>query len=91
MTQDKVINSLQSIHLHCFNGDEATVKLWSDAYPGTYFGFSSMVKGFGDRQRRGLKAAPGNRLLLESDTPISLLLLEGLAFGHICLYKAIIR
>jgi Tat protein secretion system quality control protein TatD with DNase activity len=28
-----------------------------------------MVKGFGDRQRRGLKADPGNRLLLESDSP----------------------
>jgi Tat protein secretion system quality control protein TatD with DNase activity len=67
LTLDKVPNTLQSIHLHCFNGDEATVKLWADAYPGTYFGFSSMVKGFGDRQRRGLKAVPGNRLLLESD------------------------
>jgi Tat protein secretion system quality control protein TatD with DNase activity len=28
-----------------------------------------MVKGFGDRQRRGLKAVPGSRLLLESDSP----------------------
>jgi Tat protein secretion system quality control protein TatD with DNase activity len=61
--------TLQSIHLHCFNGDPVTVKLWSDSYPGTYFGFSSMVKGFGDRQRRALKAVPGNRLLLESDSP----------------------
>jgi Tat protein secretion system quality control protein TatD with DNase activity len=69
LTQDKVPNTLQNIYLHCFNGDEATVKLWSDAYPGTYFGFSSMVKGFGDRHRRGLKAVPGNRLLLESDSP----------------------
>jgi TatD DNase family protein len=67
LMQDNVPNTLQSIHLHCFNGDDATVKLWSDAYPGTYFGFSSMVKGFGDRQR--LKAIPGNRLLLESDSP----------------------
>ena len=66
---DKVPNTLQSIHLHCLNGDEATVKLWLDAYPGTYFGFLSMVKGFGDRQRGGLKAVPGNRLLLESDSP----------------------
>ena len=69
LMQEKVPNTLQSIHLHCFNGDSVTVKLWSDAYPGTYFGFSSMVKGFGDRQRRGLKAFPGNRLLLESDSP----------------------
>jgi TatD DNase family protein len=68
LTLDKVPNTLQSIHLHCFNGDEATVKLWLDAYPGTYFGFSCMVKGFGDRQRGGLKAVPGNRLLLESDS-----------------------
>jgi Tat protein secretion system quality control protein TatD with DNase activity len=59
LTQDKVPNTLQSIHLHCFNGDEATVKLWSDAYPGTYFGFSSMVKGFGDRQRRGAQPSQG--------------------------------
>jgi Tat protein secretion system quality control protein TatD with DNase activity len=28
-----------------------------------------MVKGFGDRQRRGLRAVPGDRLLLESDSP----------------------
>jgi Tat protein secretion system quality control protein TatD with DNase activity len=69
LMQEKVPNTLQSIHLHCFNGDSVTVKLWSDAYPETYFGFSSMVKGFGDRQRRGLKAVPGNRLLLESDSP----------------------
>ena len=55
LTLDKVPNTIQSIHLHCFNGDEATVKLWADAYPRTYFGFSSMVKGFGDRQRRGSK------------------------------------
>jgi Tat protein secretion system quality control protein TatD with DNase activity len=67
--QEKVPNTLQSIHLHCFNGDLVTVNLWSDAYPGTYFWFSSMLKGFGDRQRRGLNAVPGNRLLLESDSP----------------------
>jgi Tat protein secretion system quality control protein TatD with DNase activity len=71
LMQEKVPNTLQGIHLHCFNGDSATVKLWSDAYPGTYFGFSSMVKGFGDRQRRGLKGVTGNRLLLEPDSPIS--------------------
>ena len=59
LTLDKVPKTLQSIHLHCFNGDEATVKLWADAYPGTYFEFSSMVKGFGDRQRRGLKPYQG--------------------------------
>jgi hypothetical protein len=28
-----------------------------------------MVKGFGERQRRRLKGIPGNRLLLESDSP----------------------
>jgi Tat protein secretion system quality control protein TatD with DNase activity len=33
--QEKVPNTLQSIHLHCFNGDPVTVKLWSDSYPGT--------------------------------------------------------
>ena len=32
--QEKVPNTLQSIHLHCFNGDPVTVKLWSDSYPG---------------------------------------------------------
>ena len=69
LMQEKVPNTLHSIHLHCFNGDSVTVKLWSDAYPGTYFGFSSMVKGFGDRQRRELKAVQGNRHLLESDSP----------------------
>ena len=67
--QEKVPNSLQGIHLHCFHGDPVTVKLWLDSYPGTYIGFTSMVKGFGDRKRRGLKSVPGNRLLLESDSP----------------------
>jgi Tat protein secretion system quality control protein TatD with DNase activity len=69
LMQENVPNTLQSIQFHCFNGDSVTVDLWSDAYPGTYFGFASMVKGFGDRERRGLKAVPGNRLLLESDSP----------------------
>jgi Tat protein secretion system quality control protein TatD with DNase activity len=27
------------------------------------------LKGFGERQRQGLKSVPGNRLLLESDSP----------------------
>ena len=67
--QEKVPNSLQGIHLHCFNGDLVTVKLWLDAYPGTYFGFTMLVKGFGERQRLGLRSVPGTRLLLESDSP----------------------
>jgi hypothetical protein len=56
LMQENVPNTLQSIQFHCFNGDSVTVNLWSDAYPETYFGFASMVKGFGDRERRGLKA-----------------------------------
>jgi Tat protein secretion system quality control protein TatD with DNase activity len=28
-----------------------------------------LVKGFGERQRLGLKSVPGNRLLLESNSP----------------------
>jgi Tat protein secretion system quality control protein TatD with DNase activity len=67
--QEKVPNSLQGIHLLCFHGDSVTVKLWLNSYPGTYFGFTMMVKGFGDRKRLGLKSVPGNRLLLESDSP----------------------
>ena len=67
--QEKVPNSLQGIHLHCFHGDSVTVKLWLNSYPGTYFGFTMNMKGFGDRQKLGLKSVPGNRLLLESDSP----------------------
>jgi hypothetical protein len=47
-----------------------TVKLWLNSYPGTYLGFTMMVKGFGERQRLGLKYVLGNRLLLESDSSI---------------------
>jgi Tat protein secretion system quality control protein TatD with DNase activity len=53
----------------CFNGDSVTVKLWLHSYPGTYFGYTMLVKGFGERQKQGLKSVPGNRLLLESDSP----------------------
>lgn len=69
VVQERVPNLLQGIHLHCFSGDSAMVKLWLEAYPGTYFGFSTLVKGFAERQRRGLQAVPGTRLLLESDSP----------------------
>ena len=57
------------MHLHCFNGDMASVKLWLDSYPETYFGFTLTVKGFHESQKRGLRAVPGTRLLLESDAP----------------------
>jgi hypothetical protein len=67
--QEKVPNSLQGIPLHCFHGDSVTVKLWLNSYPGTYFGFTMKMKGFGDRQRLGLKSVPGNRFLLEFDPP----------------------
>ena len=67
---EKVPNSRQGIHLHCFNGDQVTVRLWLDSYPETYFGFTMLVKGFGERQRLGLKSVPDRRLLLESDSPI---------------------
>ena len=66
---EKVPNSRQGIHLHCFNGDMATVKLWLDSYPENYFGFTLTVKGFEEGQKRGLRAVPGTRLLLESDSP----------------------
>ena len=69
VVQEKVPNSLQGIHLHCFHGDSVTVKLWLNSYAGTYFGFTMMVKGFGERQRLGLKSVPCNRLLLESKSP----------------------
>ena len=67
--QEKVPNSLQGIHLHCFHGNSVTVKLWLNSYPGTYFGFTMKMKRFEDRQRLGLKSVPGNRFLLEFDSP----------------------
>jgi hypothetical protein len=57
-----IVNPKESSQI-CSHGPSCT------AYPGTHFGFSSMVKGFGDRPKRGLRAVPGNRLLLESDSP----------------------
>lgn len=49
VVQERVPNSQQGSHLHCFSGDSATVKLWFEAYPRTYFGFSTVVKGFAER------------------------------------------
>ena len=47
----------------------ASVKLWLDSYPETYFGFTMTVKGFEESQKRGLRAVPSTRLLLEFDSP----------------------
>ena len=66
---EKVPNSRQGIHLHYFHVDMATVRLWLESYPETYFGFTMTVKGFEEGQKRGLKALLGTRLLLESVSP----------------------
>ncbi|XP_046568975.1 uncharacterized protein LOC124277357 [Haliotis rubra] len=59
----------QPIHVHCFTGNEETVREWLDVFPQTYFGFTARARMFTQDQFEGLKAVPGNRVLLETDSP----------------------
>ena len=59
----------QRIHLHCFSGDEELLKLWLEAFPNTYFGLAGLVRSFSDRSKRAVRSIPGDRILLETDSP----------------------
>ncbi|XP_046571315.1 uncharacterized protein LOC124279539 [Haliotis rubra] len=59
----------QPVHVHCFTGGEETVQEWLKAFPRAYFGFTGRVQGFKSGQVAGLRAVPGDRLLLETDSP----------------------
>ena len=69
VVQEKVLKRLQGIHLHTFTVDTATVILWLESYPETYFGFYLLAKRCDEGQRQGIRAVPEDRLLLETDSP----------------------
>ncbi|XP_046544604.1 uncharacterized protein LOC124254798 [Haliotis rubra] len=64
-----ILPSQQPVHVHCFAGGEETVQEWLKAFPRAYFGFTGRVQGFKSDQVAGLRAVPGDRLLLETDSP----------------------
>ncbi|GFN94644.1 3'-5' ssDNA/RNA exonuclease tatd [Plakobranchus ocellatus] len=59
----------QPIQLHCFSGGADVVARWQRQFPNSYMSFSGLVDSFNKHQKRGLKAVPANRLLLETDSP----------------------
>lgn len=59
----------QRIHLHCTTTGAEGVKEWLRYFPKTCFGFTARVGTFREQQKKGLRAVPLNRLLLESDAP----------------------
>ncbi|XP_071141869.1 uncharacterized metal-dependent hydrolase TatD-like [Mytilus edulis] len=65
-----VVNPLQLIHLHCFQGGGiAQVREWQDSYRNAYFGFGMGVRSFNSEQKEALRSVPPYRILLESDAP----------------------
>jgi TatD DNase family protein len=62
--------AIQPIHLHCFTGSAGMVGRWLAVFPHCYFSFAGKpVAGFLEPQLKGLRAVPGDRLLLETDSP----------------------
>ena len=59
----------QRIHLHCFSGDEELVKTWMEAFPNTYFSLSGLICSSPRETREAVRSIPGDRLLLETDSP----------------------
>ncbi|GFO22997.1 3'-5' ssDNA/RNA exonuclease tatd [Plakobranchus ocellatus] len=59
----------QPIQLHCFSGSAVAFAKWQKRFPDVYASFSGLVSSFEDHQKQGLRAVPGDRLLLETDSP----------------------
>ena len=66
--KDKVPR-LQPIHVHCFTGNQISMESWISEFPGTYFGFTGLVRQFREEQKKALRAVHLERLLLETDAP----------------------
>ncbi|GFO42938.1 3'-5' ssDNA/RNA exonuclease tatd, partial [Plakobranchus ocellatus] len=59
----------QPIQLHCFSGSAVAFAKWQKRFPDVYASFSGLVSSFEEHQKQGLRAVPGDRLLLETDSP----------------------
>ncbi|GFO50585.1 3'-5' ssDNA/RNA exonuclease tatd [Plakobranchus ocellatus] len=59
----------QPIQLHCFSGSAVAFAQWQKRFPDEYARFSGLVSSFEEHQKQGLRAVPGDRLLLETDSP----------------------
>jgi Tat protein secretion system quality control protein TatD with DNase activity len=66
-----VLGTSQLIQLHMFKGTQKLVDLWMGLFSGVYFSIGGEVEHFGEPLRLGLKAIPRDRLLLETDAPMS--------------------
>ena len=60
---------IQPIHVHCFSGGPEDFYSWTRAFHSCYFGFTSVVARFNTIHLQGLRAAPPDRILLETDSP----------------------
>ena len=65
----KACSQDQKIHLHCFTGQASDVEAWIEDFPNCHFGFTTRVSSFNGRQQEALRVVPGNRLLIETDSP----------------------
>ena len=59
----------QRINLHCFTGGVKEITEWTSSFPNTYFGFTGKVCRLSGPQRLALQRVPGDRLLIETDSP----------------------
>ncbi|GFO25532.1 vacuolar protein sorting-associated protein 13d [Plakobranchus ocellatus] len=59
----------QPIQLHCFSGGAVAFAKWQKRFPHVYASFSGLVSSFEEHQTQGLRAVPGDRLMLETDSP----------------------
>ena len=60
---------LQPIHVHCFTGNQTSMKSWISELPRNYFGFTGLVRQFSEEQKKALRAERTERILLETDAP----------------------
>lgn len=65
----KAVSTHHPIHLHCFTGNEYVLQRWLEAFPRTYFGFTSLIWRFSENQISVIRSIEESRLLLETDAP----------------------
>ena len=65
----KEVHADHPIQVYYFNGTEAAVDRWLQAFPNTHVSVGGAATTFTQQEREGLAHIPKDRLLLESDAP----------------------